>query len=101
METFELQNDNGPDYRLEGEELAQVTSRGNDSTRWSNLFLYRTAKGTLVAHEVGVSQWEGETTRYTVHVAADEQELIGILGYGWLAKKLYDAADIEHAQAID
>lgn len=101
MDTHELQYDGRPDVRFQGEEIARVTSRTNDSFRWTNLFLYRTAKGTLVAHEVGISQWEGESTRYTVHTAETEQDLIEALGYGWLAKKLYDEAGIAHAQEIE
>ena len=104
LETITLENDHGPNYRFQGEQLAHVSSRKNDgtgSTRWTELKLYRTKGGKLICHELGMTLWDGEEDRYTVYLADDEASLIEKVGLGSLAKDLYDVADIDHAQEID
>ncbi len=104
METITLENHQGPDVRFQGEEIASTTSKainGPGSTRWTELTLYRSQGGKLICHEVGITCWEGEHNRYTVHFADDEKELIEALGYGRLAKVLYAEAGIDHAVDVD
>lgn len=105
METFTLKRDNEPDIRFTGEEVATADSYdpvgGPRNTRWTELTLYRTTGGKWVCHEVGITRWEGERTRYKAHICETDQELCEALGYGWLAKELYDEAGIDHAAEIE
>lgn len=104
METITLTRDDGPDARFTGEKIASASSHhydGTRSARWTELDLYRTAKGTLICHEIGKTLWVGETTRYSVHIADDSESLVDQVGHGRLAKELYDEAGIDHAQVIE
>lgn len=104
METIELARDNGPDVRFQGEQIASASSwhyEGPRNTRWTELTLYRTSGGKLVCHEVGRTLWQGERDRRAVHVADTEAEIIDAVGFGRLAKELYDEAGIDHAEEIE
>lgn len=104
MTRYELLNDNEPDVVFDGAKFAEVSSQKHDgpgSQRWTELSLYTTARGKLIAHEVGRTIWEGEHDRFAVHICEGEADLIEALGYGWLAKALYDEAGITHQVTID
>ncbi len=104
METFELARDDGPDVRFQGEQIAGASSfhhEGPRNTRWTELKLFRTKGGKLVCQEVGQTRWDGERTKYRLHFAESEAEMVEALGFGWLAKKLYEDAGIDHAQEIE
>lgn len=104
METIELARDSGPDVRFQGEQIASASSwhyEGQRNTRWTELTLYRTSGGKLVCHEVGRTLWQGERDRRAIHITDTEAELIDAVGYGRLAKELYDEAGIDHAQEIE
>lgn len=104
MDAITLENDHGRDVRFTGEEIASASSHhyeGPSNTRWTELTLYRTDSGRLICGEVGLTCWQGESDRHTVHVCADEAALIESVGTGWLAKELYDEAGIDHAEDID
>lgn len=101
-EEFVVQNDNEPDIAFTGQELACARSTGEHSFsnysgstgRWTELALYRTAKGKYICSEIGRTQWQGEHDRYRAHVCDTEQEVIDFFGHGWLAKDLYAEANI-------
>lgn len=101
METFTLQNDNAADIKFTGELIASVSSRDNDTTRWTELALYKTKGGKYVVSSVGVTKWQGERDRYAATAFGHEEEVVEHLGYGWLAKELYEKAGIDASEAID
>lgn len=105
MDKYTLRRDDGADVRLAGERIARVSSydtqRHGGDTRWTELDLYRTAKGKLICHEIGRTIWQGERDRYAVHVCDNEAQLISALGQGWLAKALYSSAGIDAAEEVD
>lgn len=103
-DTITLKNDNAPGVRFQGNEVASVSSfchSGPRNIRWTEITLYLSRGGQHIAHEVGRTIWDGEHDRHTVHVCANEAELIDALGHGWLAKDLYDECEIEHAVSVD
>jgi hypothetical protein len=104
METITIERDNEPALRFTGEKIAEVSSRhfeGPRSSRWTELTLYRTAKGRLICEQVGKSLWVGESNRRKAAIADNADEVLAFFGFGWLAKDLYDAAGIDAAQDID
>lgn len=104
METIIVERDNDADLRFQGEKIASASSHhyeGPRNIRWTELTLYRTQGGKLVCEEVGQTRWDGERTRYSAIVANAESELVKALGYGWLAKELYDSAGIEYVEDIE
>lgn len=103
MGPFTLFNDEGIPTEFNGWKLAHVSSRTfkPDAERWSELTLFGGIKGgALACQEAGHSNVPGEVTRYRLINASSARELIHRVGYGWLAKKLYDAAGIDHAIEI-
>lgn len=109
MEQFTLERDEQRPLKFTGELIASASSsadsvRGNYSGstgRWTELKLYRTQAGKYVCQEIGFSQWEGEHTRYQAHVADTHDQIVTFFGTGWLAKELYDDAEIDISEEID
>ncbi|UYV20949.1 hypothetical protein K1Y77_17165 (plasmid) [Halomonas qaidamensis] len=104
METITVERDNDADLRFKGEQVATASSHhfeGPRNIRWTELTLYRTKGGKLVCEEIGRTRWQGERTRHSAVVADTEAELVKALGYGWLAKDLYEAAGIDYAVEIE
>lgn len=109
VELIILENDNAPSIRFKGELIAEASSSANRASgsysgapgRWTELKLYRTAGGRYVAQSVGHTQWQGEHTRYAAQVCETAADVIAFFGHGWLAKELYDDADIEDVQDVE
>ncbi len=109
LELIILTNDNAPDIRFKGELIAEVSSSANNASgsysgatgRWTELKLYRTTGGRYVAQSVGHTQWQGEHTRYSTVVCETAADVIDFFGHGWLAKSLYNEADIEDVQDVE
>jgi hypothetical protein len=103
-ETITVERDNDADLRFEGEQIASASSHhfeGPQNTRWTELTLYKTKGGRLVCSKTGCTRWLGERTRHSAHVVDNEAALVGVLGYGWLAKDLYVTAGIDFAEDIE
>lgn len=104
-----LTNNDAPDIRFQGELIAEASSSANSASgrhsgatgRWTELKLYRTAGGRYVAQSIGHTQWQGEHTRYSAKVCETAADVIAFFGHGWLAKELYDDADIEDVQHVE
>ena len=103
-EEYQLMDDKGPDITFTGLFVGAVSSKDDKPQvdgRWTELALYRTGSGKYVVSQVGNSTVEGEVTRYRTYVADSESELVEKVGYGWLAKNLYDLVGISHAKSLD
>jgi hypothetical protein len=107
---FEVLRDNEPNITFTGERLVNTSSsqdridgdRWSGSTgRWTTLRLYRTTGGKFVAQRIGHTMWEGERTRYAAKVCETEDEVKGFFGMGWLAKDLYEDAEIDATEHVD
>lgn len=86
--------------------LANASSRtdianGNRPPRWSEIHLYVTPYGRYLCQVIGRSLVPEEETRYGLVRANSIGDMIDALGYGWLAKQVYDAAGIDHAVSLD
>lgn len=109
VELITLENDNAPDVRFRGQLVASVSSSDNrgcrdfsgSTGRWAELKLYRTASGRYVCQRIGHSRWVGERTRYTVGVCDDDDGVHQFFGLGWLAKELYEEADMPSIQDVE
>lgn len=99
--TITVERDNAPALRFSGEEIASVSSKASDSSRWTVLKLFRTAGGKYICQSIGKTYWEKETDRYSGDVADDEAGVIAFFGQGRLAKELYDDAGIDNAQDVE
>lgn len=99
METTFLYASDGQEVVHRAQVLASVSSYSPEAspTRWSVLTLYENSEGKLLCQETGRTKVPGEITRYQLTQAGSEQDLIAAVGHGWLAKRLYDAAGIEHS----
>jgi hypothetical protein len=109
MKEYIVQRSNAADLRFNGEIVAHTESSANNASgssysgqtgRWSELTLYKTAGGKFVCEQIGRTQWQGEHTRYSGAVCETAQEVIAFFGHGWLAKDLYEIAEIEDIEEV-
>ena len=113
--TWTVYRDEEPDLTFEGEVIAEATSHTqHNNLRWTELTLYRTTTNRYVVERIGRTRWEKETDSYEAFVTREEthspsihrrrsparDEIKKFLGYGWLAKELYDAAEIEASDSV-
>jgi EXLDI family protein len=59
---YTLRRDDKPPLRFRGRQLAYADTAGPNSTRWTEVTVYRTAGGKCVLYIREVSQWQGEGT---------------------------------------
>lgn len=99
MQNVTLYTADGREIQERVREIASVSSHNpvSNPTRWTVLTLYKNEEGDLLCQEAGMSAVPGEVTRYQLARASAEEELIEKVGYGWLAKRMYDDAGIQHA----
>ena len=105
MKRYKLERDGDVDVTFEGDLVASVDSRKYgtvkpDADRWSEIRLYKTASGKIVAHEIGNTKMPGERVFRQVYICDSKSELVEELGGNWLAKKLYDSVGIEASEEI-
>lgn len=101
MDKITVKNDNAPDLRFTGELMATASSRSNDTTRWTELELYKTQTGKFVCSEIGYTQWQGERDHYKAKACNSVEEVTQFFGHGWLAKRLYERANLDTAIDLD
>ncbi|GEM_PF-5678599 len=77
-----------------------VSDYSGSAGRWTELSLYRTAKGSLIDAHGDRTAWAGERDTVTVE-RGDQEEIIEFFGLDWLATDLYQAAGIDTAQDIE
>ena len=110
MKEYVIERDNGPSIKFTGTHVAGAGSSANNAAgssysgetgRWCELDLYKTKGGKFVCSQVGYTQWQGERNRYSAAVCENEAEVIKFFGQGWLAKRLYENAEIENVVEIE
>lgn len=104
MDTITIERDNDRDIRFIGVKIGFASSQRDQNAgpeRWTELTLYRTAGGKLIARQVGRTQWDGEQDRNQVVVCDDNDAVIEFFGAGWLAKEIYDCAGIEYIEDVE
>lgn len=110
MEEYVIERDNAPSLKFTGVCLASAKSSSNramgssysgQTGRWCELALYKTRGGKFVCSQIGYTQWQGEKNRYSGAVCETEAEVIKFFGHGWLAKDLYETAEIKDVQEIE
>lgn len=109
MDKITVKNDNAPDIRFTGELMARVKSSpaqahpsySNNTGRWTELELYKTQTGKFVCLEIGCTQWQGEHNRYKSKACNSVEEVTQFFGHGWLAKELYERANLDTAIDLD
>lgn len=109
MEKFTVQRDNAKDLTFTGELLTKVSSSpdtamgssySGSTGRWQVLRLYRTESGKFVCQRSCVTQWDDERDSYSAAVCEDHNQIADFFGGGWLAKELYEEADINAQEEI-
>lgn len=110
MDIITIEIDNAPDIRFSGELVAKASSSDDQAMgrhysgqtgRWTELYLYRTAGGRYVCHQIGRTRWQGERDRHSGAVCDTLEEVIEFFGHRWLAKELYAEAGIDAALTVD
>ena len=108
MEKIILKVTGKPSLRFTGELLAEVNSSNIESTGnfsgsttyWEKLYLYKTARGKYVCGRAEHSLY-GNSHTFIVEVYETIDEVKDFFGYEWLAKDLYDEANIDDAIEIE
>jgi hypothetical protein len=92
-----LHVDDSPDLRFQGETLADVMDEPKIGGRWTELSLYRTARGRYVCYRVSQTQWVKEDNRYEAATVDTIAEVIAFFGQSDLAKEIYIRARIDNS----
>lgn len=99
--TIRLTRQDEPDLVIENATLvAEVTSRAEGRKRWTELRLWRSPAGKLVAEQLGRSELAGERDRSMAWVCDATADVVRHLGHGWLARELYKAAGIDDSERV-
>jgi hypothetical protein len=98
MKTFTLKIDNAPSVRFTGELVASPASSddramgrsySSQTSRWTELELYKTKGGKFICHQVGRTCWQGERDRFSGKVCETLEDVKEFFGHRWLAQELY------------
>ena len=108
MDEFIVRRDKASSLRFVGERLFRVRSSGDREDhsysgspgRWTDLCLYRTRAGKLVVERINCTEWEHEHDRFEGAVLETYAEVIEFFGQDWLAKELYQEANIDNSKAV-
>jgi len=71
---YTLRRDDKPPLRFRGRQIAYADTADRNSTRWTEVTVYRTKGGKCVLYIREVSQWQGEgTSRWGWTVSCPEE----------------------------
>ena len=110
MEEFEVIRDKEQNLKFKGELIASSYSSDNNAMgssysgstgRWNELRLYKTAGGKFICSSIGRTRWQGERDRFSGCVCETIDGVISFFGNGWLAKDLYEEANIDSSLIIE
>ncbi len=109
MTKYGLAITDGPALRFTGELIGSAASSDNNALLnysgstgcWTELALYRTARGKLICYRIDRTRWQGEHDRFTGKVCESEAEVIEFFGHGRIAQELYEDAGIENVTEIE
>jgi EXLDI family protein len=75
---YKIRRDGERALAFSGRIIGQADNKDHNSTRWTNVTIYRTASGRIVAKVEDRTQWQGESD----HVRADSfSTASGAIGY--------------------
>ena len=106
METYTIQRDNDKDLKFTGEKIASATSTPDTAMgrRYFNestvLSLYKKQAGAFVCERATCLMEADEMDIHEAAVCYSEDPVIELFGTDWLAKELYDRAEIEAVEVI-
>lgn len=110
MEEIIIRRDNDRDIKFIGERIAKAASSDDkafgssysgSTGRWTELNLYQTQSGRYICQTIGCTRWQGEHDRYSARICDTLDEVIAYFGHGWLAKELYENANIDATQIVE
>lgn len=101
MPEIRLRRDREPDLVVEEAALlGEVSSRAPGRTRWTELRVWRSGAGALIAEQVGKSEIEGERDRCRAWVCKDQAEVVERLGRGWLSHELFQKLGFDDSERV-
>lgn len=106
METIRIKRDGDRDLQFTGNKIASVASTLDETqgrgyfNELTELSLYKTKAGAFVCGRVTLIKLEGERDIYEAAVCYSVDAVIKFFGTDWLAKDLYDRAEIEAIEII-
>lgn len=96
--------DKKPNFKFTGELIAKCNTSpesgafnfSGDNGRWQVLALYKTNSNKFVCNRINGSMWQGEKEFSDAVVCENFDDVKKFFGQTWLAKELYDEADIDN-----
>lgn len=110
MEKYILKVDNVPNIGFTGELIASAASTedktlgrnySGETGRWADLKLFKTTGGKYVCYKVDHTIWDCERDRRSAAICENHQEIIAFFGHRWLAKELYENAEIADTLEVE
>jgi hypothetical protein len=109
VETYTVQRDMDKDLKFTGKEIASVASTSDQTkghwysgyiSEWTELSLHQTQAGAFVYGRMTHILLDGERDAHEAAVCNSLDAVIAFFGTDWLAKKLYEQAEIEAVENI-
>ncbi len=109
METYTIQRDMDKDLQFTGKGTASVASTPEKNkghpysgyiSKWTELSLHKTQAGAFVCGRVSRITLDGERDTHEGAVCNSVDAVIAFFGTDWLAKELYDRAEIEAVEIV-
>jgi hypothetical protein len=109
METYTIKRDMDKDLQFVGKEIASVASTSDKTKKhlysgyiseWTELSLHKTEAGAFVCGRVSHLALDDERDIHEAAVCNSVDAVIEFFGTDWLAKELYDQAEIEAVEHI-
>ncbi|HEY8159123.1 MAG TPA: hypothetical protein VIF10_10525 [Methylobacter sp.] len=109
METIVVRRDNERNIKFTGECIASVSSSDNKACsgysgivgRWTELAVYRTKAGKYICEQKDYTRWQGEQDSYQGAICESADQVVEFFGNDWLAKELYESAEIDDAVEVE
>ena len=80
-EQFTIRRDGKKDLVFDGEKLADVDDSDYQSTRWSEIDIYRTDSGKYVVAQVYRTRWQGEEDSHRADVCESAAAVLELLSW--------------------
>ena len=105
-EKIVVKRDGGRDLSFSGMCIASSSDRENNSTRWTDCSIYKTAKGNYIYGEERLTMWTGEHDVFSAEKFESLEKLFAWLEgenepYGGAAKELAEQCGFDLTEHVD
>jgi len=104
MKEITVERDGEKDLSFVGKKVAEISTRGNSSTRWQEYTVYQTKGGKYVIAGASITLWQGEQDGHYAEVYSNIDDMFHALtttGIGFVAKSLAKQLGYDLSESIE